>query len=121
MLDLEGKKQETKRRKPEHSFSHCYTRVLKGPSHRSLGDGGGSGRVGAGRGGAGRSFPKTLSGGVTEVSVVSLIGQHRTPHVTAKNELSKTCVLSGFEGGKGSRWHERGNEEKEERKEMEKK
>lgn len=35
--------------------------------------------------------------------------------MTAKNELLKTCTWSGFEGGNGSRWHERG---KEERKEM---
>ena len=35
--------------------------------------------------------------------------------MTAKKDLFKTCVLSGFEGGKESRWHERG---KEERKEM---
>lgn len=48
--------------------------------------------------------------------MVHLTGQHCTPHATAKKGLLKAWALRGSEEGKGSRWHEKGNEEKKERK-----
>lgn len=84
MPDLEGKKRETKHRKPEHSFLHIFTGALKVLFHHSL-----EGRVETGlsqypHGQALLSSFWALSGGLNEASMVNLIGQHCTLHTTAK-------------------------------------